>query len=427
MDLEKIAFWGITLKPGEPSEIILKDGETLHITNASLGVDIPDASGRSIVSVSVAERDDDDDDDSEDEGDDVQKKTGRGRGKNDGKNNKERNKQAAKQKTYAIVSLCAGRMENTVLDINFVGKENIALKTTGKNPVHLVGNFQFDVMSDDSDSEDDDDDVIGLFEDDDDDDEDEEDDDDLSGPPRLIDDPPVITELRDEDEETEKSVGKKPQGKKDNLPNGKPKGPTPKKKGDIAKKTDTPMKNQPQGAGKPGAKSMQKNQGGNQGGNEGAKSGDVAEKKDASKASLVVDNEEDDEEMPDQPQETDSAKPSNAEAQKDDAKPTPQGKAARKNKRKSQNFDGDATPAKKNKPGMNSEAGTPAKPNGTPAKAESGGPKGKGATPAKESRPTPGGKGAAPSPMVKTNEQSPGGSGKKKPRRKKKSGVKADN
>lgn len=225
MDPEKVAFWGIALKPGEPADLELQDGETLHVTNASLGEVLADEKGRSVVTATIRQKpEDEDEDDDEDDDDGEDDKASKG---------KETEEIVSK---YAVTSLNAGKNESCVLDVSFVGDENVTFEVTGKNVVHLVGSFSFDHMSDDSDS--DEDDLIGEYDDDDDDDEeDSADEDEDDSQPRLMLEPPTITELPDDESEEEVEDAIKRKGKKANkgkedkkakLPNGK--GPSPVKK-----------------------------------------------------------------------------------------------------------------------------------------------------------------------------------------------------
>lgn len=197
-DSEKLAFWGIQLKPGEPADLDLEDGETLHVSMASFGVELADKSGRSVVTATIKN--------SEDDGE--------------------------PEKKYALSALTAGKTETVCMDISFIGEESITFEVSGKNVVHLIGNFSFE--NDLSDSESDDDDgsnLIGVY----DDDEDASDLDEDEQMPRLImdDDPPVITELPEEDDSSAK--GKRTLSKKggssSKIANGKAPEPSSKKAG----------------------------------------------------------------------------------------------------------------------------------------------------------------------------------------------------
>lgn len=186
MESDKFAFWGIALKPGEPADLELQDGETLHVTMASYGVNLVDPKGRSVVTATVHDSD----------------------------------------QKHGLAVLNAGMTESRVMDITFIGEESITFEVSGKNIVHLVGNFSFDDdMEDDSDDSDEEGEaLIGVYDDGQDMDSDDDDDDDENGPePKLLtaaDDPPVITEVTEEDE-TKDSLKKR--DKKVKLPNGKQK------------------------------------------------------------------------------------------------------------------------------------------------------------------------------------------------------------
>eukprot|EP00177_Eucheuma_denticulatum_P003609 GFKZ01006534.1.p1 GENE.GFKZ01006534.1~~GFKZ01006534.1.p1 ORF type:complete len:418 (+),score=119.96 GFKZ01006534.1:217-1470(+) len=198
MDSDKYAFWGIALKPGEPADLELQDGETLHVTMASYGVELNDEKGRSVVTATVH-----------------------------GSDHK-----------HGLAVLNAGVTESRVMDVSFIGEESVSFEVSGKNVVHLVGNFSFEEdMEGDSDSDEEGDTLIGVY-DDQDVDSDEDDDDETAEPKLLMaNDAPVITELTEDEEEEEKPVKRKE--KKDRLPNGKhkatPEDAKPKEDKDTAK------------------------------------------------------------------------------------------------------------------------------------------------------------------------------------------------
>lgn len=167
MDMEKLAFWGIEVKPGVEAPLELRDGEVLHVSMATLGEKVVDKSGRSVISARV--------------GDDPEK--------------------------HALCVLVAGKTESFSLDLTFAGDEKVVLEASGKNPVHLVGNFGYEGEEmDDGDSDDelinvyDEDGLMGGDDDDDDDDSGDDDDSDSDVEPELLpdSDPPVITEISDD-------------------------------------------------------------------------------------------------------------------------------------------------------------------------------------------------------------------------------------
>lgn len=221
MDAEKVAFWGIVLKPGDPADLDLDDGETLRVTTASYGEELSDKTGRSVITASV--RPDDD----------------------------------AEPRKFAVAVLTAGRTETVTMDVAFVGEEKVTFQVSGKNSVHLVGNFSFenDLEEDDSDEEDEENHLIGLYDDamesESEDDEEKE-----QGTVKLIkEDKPIITELSDEDEENNKEkdkvrTGKKKKGKRGGDANGGA-DPAPTKK--VSEASATPIaKSQKSGSEKEG-------------------------------------------------------------------------------------------------------------------------------------------------------------------------------
>lgn len=189
MEAEKLAFWGIALQPGQPADLELEDGETLHLTMVSYGPVLPDPKGRSVVTARINSPDD------------------------------------STPKVHALAVLNPGTVESRIMDVSFIGKDDVTLQITGKNPVHLIGNFSFEDGGDESDDEDDGDQLI-----------DEYDDDTIQGlvrvSPDLDDDPPVIKEIVEEEDNSPASkalavVPKK--GKKENSANGKLKPKTSRK------------------------------------------------------------------------------------------------------------------------------------------------------------------------------------------------------
>lgn len=196
MDTDKLAFWGIALKPGEPADLDLQDGETLHVTMASFGVDLADEKGRSVVTATV---------------DSGQK--------------------------HGLVVLNAGKTESRVMDVSFIGEESITFEVSGKDVVHLVGNFSFENdVSDSDESDEEGEGLIGVYDDDDEIDSDSDEEDDAPEPRLLMNcDPPVITDVTEEEDKNDKAVvvKKKNKDKKEKLPNGKHKA-EPKVKAEAA-------------------------------------------------------------------------------------------------------------------------------------------------------------------------------------------------
>lgn len=175
---------GIALKPNEPAELELREGESLHVSMASLGPQLKDQSGRSVVTIETGEL----------------------------------------EKTFAVCVLNAGKTESLVLDITLEGDEKITFQVTGKNEVHLVGNFSFDDNAESD--EDTDDELIDVYDGNaigmevDDDDEDSIGD---EGSTLMVDEPPVISELANKEEEdketvnSSKKLNKGKRGKKENV------------------------------------------------------------------------------------------------------------------------------------------------------------------------------------------------------------------
>lgn len=156
MDASRVLFWGVELTPGKPIPFDLNEGEVLHINMASLGESLQDKTGRSVVTARVA--------------DDSPK--------------------------FALCALTAGKMESFNLDITFSGEEKVELEVSGKNVVHLVGNFGFDGEEEGSDMFGDSDDLINEYSDD----ESQDAGSSSEEEPMLLedDDPPVITEIMED-------------------------------------------------------------------------------------------------------------------------------------------------------------------------------------------------------------------------------------
>lgn len=156
MDASRVLFWGVELTPGKPLPFDLNEGEMLHINMASLGETLQDKTGRSVVTARVS--------------DDSPK--------------------------YALCALTAGKMESFNLDLTFSGEEKVVLEVSGKNVVHLVGNFGFEGEEEGSDMFGDSDDLINEYSDD----ESQDADDSSEEEPMLLedDDPPVITEITED-------------------------------------------------------------------------------------------------------------------------------------------------------------------------------------------------------------------------------------
>eukprot|EP00171_Calliarthron_tuberculosum_P013916 IDg13916t1 len=231
MDPESVAFWGIALKPGQPAQLELREGESLHVSMASLGTRLKDQTGRTVVTVETAEL----------------------------------------EKSFAVCALNAGKTESTVLDITFDGEEKVTFLATGKNEVHLVGNFSFD---DNAESEEEsDEELIDVYSGKtvatDGSDDEEEDSNSDEGSTLMVDDPPIITDITVKDTANgDKKLNKGKKGKKDNAPENKQgnktksvnhvKGDTEKKS--IEKKAAVKKPTPKKPADKPSEKAVEKAQ-----------------------------------------------------------------------------------------------------------------------------------------------------------------------
>lgn len=174
MDASRVLFWGVEVSPGKPIPFELNDGEVLYINMASLGETLLDKAGRSVITASVGEQ----------------------------------------GEKYALCALTAGKIESFNLDLTFAGEEKVVLEVSGRNTVHLVGNFGYEgEEGSDMFGEDEDANLINEYSDD-----ESQDADDSDVEPMLLpdDDPPVITEIKNEagvkvnGKASKKGKGKKP-------------------------------------------------------------------------------------------------------------------------------------------------------------------------------------------------------------------------
>lgn len=316
MDPEKVAFWGLTLKPGEPADLELEDGETLHVTNASFGEELADEKGRSVITASIRPGGDGD---ANDDDDDITRK-------------------------FAMCCLNVGRNETSVLDVSFVGEESLTFEVTGKNVVHLVGSFSYDDVEPGLGDDDDDleSGLIGTYDDEDDEDEDGDlDDDDKIPDTRLLlgskDDAPIITEIGEDDDDEEDEDEDEDQVS-------------------VLKGKGVDKKSVPNGKSAPASKKNAKNAG-------GSKPKKAAAKPDKSKKTEKVKDDEDDvmkdvdsDEIKKEEEEGDSVTPSTPKAN-GKAKGTP-GKKDRHRKRKEPGSANNTPNAKKMKTTERQEEGS---------------------------------------------------------------------
>jgi Nucleoplasmin-like domain len=175
---------GLEVTPGKEEALDLHPGEVLHISMATLGVKVADTKGRSVISARL--------------GDDPTK--------------------------HALCVLTAGKTESFNLDLTFGSSDSLVLEVSGKNTVHLVGNFGFEGGDDSDSDEEEGEGLINMYDDDgmmmhaDSDSSDSDVDDSEDEPELMADaDPPVITEIVDEPKAImagPSSSGKKPTPKK---------------------------------------------------------------------------------------------------------------------------------------------------------------------------------------------------------------------
>lgn len=104
------------LEPGKSYTVDVP--RDIRITNAALGDELADASGRSVVKVTITEHDSDSD--SEDEEDD--------------------DEPSGPVKTV-LCSLRAGAFEQAAMDVTFLEGQTVEFSVTGKNKVYLLGNY----------------------------------------------------------------------------------------------------------------------------------------------------------------------------------------------------------------------------------------------------------------------------------------------
>ncbi|KAI0278477.1 hypothetical protein BGY98DRAFT_973732 [Russula aff. rugulosa BPL654] len=115
-----VALWSTVVKPGEAVSIVPQSD--LVITNAALGAELADASGRTSVKLTylrpVKVTDDDEDDDEKDDEDD-----------------------GDAQVETVLCSLTPGKIEQCTLNLTFEEDDEFLLEVVGKNEVHLSGNY----------------------------------------------------------------------------------------------------------------------------------------------------------------------------------------------------------------------------------------------------------------------------------------------
>ncbi|KAJ1928112.1 peptidylprolyl isomerase fpr3, partial [Linderina macrospora] len=106
-------FWGLKIVPGKTYSQTVD--ASFHVSNAALGESL-EGTGRTSVQLTVAD------------------------------------------KSYVLCSLTPGKIEQQSLDISLTAGEEIMFESTGKNEIHLTGNFIIDEddTNEGSDSEDED-------------------------------------------------------------------------------------------------------------------------------------------------------------------------------------------------------------------------------------------------------------------------------
>jgi len=117
-----VALWSSVVKPGKAVSVI-PQGD-LVITNAALGTELADSTGRTSVKltymrpVKIASEDEDDEEieDGKDEDEDAQVET-------------------------VLCSFTPGKIEQCTLNLTFEEEEEFLLEVVGKNEVHLSGNY----------------------------------------------------------------------------------------------------------------------------------------------------------------------------------------------------------------------------------------------------------------------------------------------
>ncbi|KZV81066.1 hypothetical protein EXIGLDRAFT_731900 [Exidia glandulosa HHB12029] len=127
MAYNAISTWSLELVPGKKYEIVA--AADLHITNAALGDELAEETGRSVIKATVHEQPAQLDSDSEDEAG-----------------------EAGEPFDTVLCSLRAGQTEQTTLDLVFLIGQKLEFQVTGKNKVYLLGNY-IDQYPDDSDDE----------------------------------------------------------------------------------------------------------------------------------------------------------------------------------------------------------------------------------------------------------------------------------
>jgi len=161
-----VALWSTVVKPGQAVSVI--PPSDLVITNAALGTELADTTGRTSVKLTYTRpvKVDDDSDEEEEE---------------------------AAQVETVLCSLTPGKIEHCTLNLTFENDDEFLLEVVGKNEVYLTGNYvdqapdQVPMLSDEDESEEEDEyaldevssdvqmdpaDMVGLSDEDDDEDED---------------------------------------------------------------------------------------------------------------------------------------------------------------------------------------------------------------------------------------------------------------
>ncbi|KIO28433.1 hypothetical protein M407DRAFT_242988 [Tulasnella calospora MUT 4182] len=144
-----IAIWSQVLTPGGRVRVI--PGSDFRLTTATFGEDVVDEKGRTTIKLYRLAMPDDDEDEEEEEDDDDEKEP------------------TFEKDPVVIGHLIPGKIESQLFDLVFTEDEPVEFEITGKNKIHLVGNYidqsPLPFPEGEYDSEgDDDDDAYGLDE-----------------------------------------------------------------------------------------------------------------------------------------------------------------------------------------------------------------------------------------------------------------------
>ncbi|KAG8944272.1 peptidylprolyl isomerase fpr4 [Tulasnella sp. 424] len=118
-----IAIWSQVLTPGRRVRVI--PGADFRLTTATFGEDVVDEKGRSTIKLYrlAMPEDDEEDDEEEDEDEDEEKEL------------------TFEKEPVVIGHLIPGKIESQLFDLVFSEEEPVEFEITGKNKIHLVGNY----------------------------------------------------------------------------------------------------------------------------------------------------------------------------------------------------------------------------------------------------------------------------------------------